>query len=601
MPETYAKAGGSFNLRVAVAAVPSLGSEPMSPRRLAAPAALLALAGAGTAMAHVGATAPTIVAYPSAQTIPATGRLPGGSSRSINLNEPVGADDSALVVVANAKRVSLAVDGRRLGPIGVQIRFRHFVRFGSSLVPDALMPWDGTPQPTEEPNQPLSVEVSVPYGTKPGTYRTSVTVTADATRAVLPLAITVHDFSLPKPGQVSGSLLTAFGVGPQAYVGKVIDLFHLKTPDQIRAANDSLFSFLSAYRISPNSWGYGVPTSASGYASSTAWWKDSAGNMIRQLQAGQFPTLWIPMSSNRATPGKYLAGVSPFDPSKWCGYLGAIKQFWQLHGFLAQGAIPYLYPYDEPGDTHTSLLASQATALHRCFPGARMLVTATPDAAMSRLYDGKGPDDVDIWAAVDWRYYGRYTNPAQLKTGRRQNMYLDDLDKARSHGKLIFAYTYYGVPGFPSFSTSEPLSNPRMFVLWTALEGIDGILYGQGLTTYGPGNPLTSNIGNRGENVLIYPGNGQPIASARLEEIRDGIEDWEIFDAVRRRFGAAKVRSILGAHGLFSADANGVKLACTTGCDLKARPPQAWPIWSHDWSTAGRIEAARRDALALFR
>ena len=321
--------------------------------------------------------------------------------------------------------------------------------------------------------------------------------------------------------------------------------------------------------------------------------------MIQQLQAGQFPDLWIPLSSNRANASSYIAGLSPSDPERWCDYLGSVKQFWTLHGFLQNGAIPYIYPYDEPGDTHTSLLARQATAIHRCFSGAKMLTTATPDSAMARLYDGKGTDDVDIWSVVDWRYYGIFTVPAKQKFGSRMHQYLDQIAKARSHGERIFAYTYYGVPGFPSFSTSEPLSNPRMFVLWTALEGIDGILYGQGLTTYGAGDPLAADIPGRGEGVLIYPGNGGPIASARLEQIRAGVEDWDVFAVVRRRFGAAKVRQILGAHGLFSATASGVQLACVVGCDLKSTTPQAWPRWSHDATTAARIEAARVDALRL--
>ena len=558
---------------------------------------------AGVAAGRISAAGPTVVAYPSAQTIPRSGRLPGGGGHSITLDEPVGGDDAALIVVSNGRRVGLAVDVRRLGPIGVQLRFRHFVRFGSSLVPDALMPWDGSPQPAEQQNQPLSIEVSVPYGTKPGTYRSSVAVTADSTRVVLPLTITVYGFDLPRPGQAEGSLLSAFAVGPQTYVGKAIDLFGYRTPDQIRAANDSLFKVLSDYRISPISWGYGIPSSASGYVASRAWWKDSAGNMVRQVQAGQFATMWVPISNNRAIHGRYIAGLSPLEPEKWCSYLGAVKEFWQLHGFLQNGAIPYVYPYDEPGDSHTSLLARQATATHRCWPGSRMLITATPDAAMSRLYDGRGSDDVDIWAAVDWRYYGRYTNPGKEKYGNREHLYLKEIDRARSHGKLIFAYTYFSstVPGFPSFRATEPLSDPRMFVLWTALEGIDGILYGDGLTMYrGGGNPLTSGVADGGEAVLIYPGNGAPIASARIEEIRQGVEDWDIFAAVRKRFGAARVRSILGAHGLFSADARGVELACTIGCDLKGTPPQAFPRWSHDWSTAGRIEAARRDALRLL-
>jgi len=129
------------------------------------------LAGAGAAAGRVGASSPSVVTYPAAQTIPATGKLPSGGGRSITLNEPIGGDDAALVVVSNAKQVGLTVDTKSLGGIVVGARFRHFVRFGSALVPDALLPWDGSARPTEQPNQPLSIEVSVPYGTSPGTYR----------------------------------------------------------------------------------------------------------------------------------------------------------------------------------------------------------------------------------------------------------------------------------------------------------------------------------------------------------------------------------------------------------------------------------------------
>src|SRR5262249_47051250 len=160
-------------------------------------------------------------------------------------------------VVSNARQVGVSVDVRKLGPLGVRIRWVHFVRFGSALVPDALEPWDGSEHSAEQQNQPASIEVSVPYGTKPGPYRGPAAVTADAKKVVGPLTITVYGVDLPKPGRAAGSLLTTFGVGPQAYVGRAIQLFGLKTPDQIRAANDSLFSLLSAYRIGPNNWGYG--------------------------------------------------------------------------------------------------------------------------------------------------------------------------------------------------------------------------------------------------------------------------------------------------------------------------------------------------------
>jgi hypothetical protein len=137
-----------------------------------------------------------------------------------------------------------------------------------------------------------------------------------------------------------------------------------------------------------------------------------------------------------------------------------------------------------------------------------------------------------------------------------------------------------------------------MFMLWNALEGIRGTLYAQGMTSYGQGNPLES-VPSNGEFVLLYPGPDGPIASARLEQIRDGIEDWDVLDAVRRRRGMSAVRTILAGAGLFSATARAVVLACTHGCDLPGSTPYSWPQWSHDASTAAKIEQARLRALAL--
>jgi hypothetical protein len=138
-----------------------------------------------------------------------------------------------------------------------------------------------------------------------------------------------------------------------------------------------------------------------------------------------------------------------------------------------------------------------------------------------------------------------------------------------------------------------------MFLLWTALEGIRGVLYGEGTTSYRLGTNPLDRVGSGGESVLLYPGPRGPIPSARLEQIRDGIEDWQILQAVRRKRGSAAVRAILGGTGLFSAGRAGVRLACTIGCALQGADPFSWPRWSHDGSTPHRIELTHRQALRL--
>jgi hypothetical protein len=140
-----------------------------------------------------------------------------------------------------------------------------------------------------------------------------------------------------------------------------------------------------------------------------------------------------------------------------------------------------------------------------------------------------------------------------------------------------------------------------MLELWAALENVSGVLYGEGTTNYKAGSdPLTA-VDRDGMFVLLYPAKDGPIPSARLLQIRDGIEDWAIYNAVRKQGGNARVQAILGAAGLFSADAKGVHLGCTVGCELKTTTPYAWPVWSSDATTPAKIEAAKAAALAVAR
>jgi hypothetical protein len=118
------------------------------------------------------------------------------------------------------------------------------------------------------------------------------------------------------------------------------------------------------------------------------------------------------------------------------------------------------------------------------------------------------------------------------------------------------------------------------------------------MTSYYKGNPLDS-VRSNGEYVLLYPGPRGPIASARLEQIRDGIEDWDVLDAVRRKRGLSGVRTVLAGAGLFSATPRGVTLACAKGCELPSSTEFSWPQWSHDAATAEKIEAAKQRALML--
>jgi hypothetical protein len=534
--------------------------------------------------------------FPSSQTITATGPLPSAAAEA-ELNAAIGEREGAWIVARDANVVSAAIDASGLGGVEAALAWGHFVDFSGRLIPDALTPWDGSPRQTEQPNQPLYLRVTVPYGTPPGRYSGSVTVTTDDTRVTVPFTVRVFPVVLTAPGSAAGNFLTSFRLAAGTYVNRAAALYGFGTPSERLDANAELYAFLAAYRISPSSWGFGEPTARTGYENSPEWHLDAASNMRRQVAAGPFSAMRIPISGNRASPGLRIAGVPYDEPETWCDYLRAVYGFWAGNGWLGT-AVPYLYALDEPGAAAYPLMARQSSALHECWPGAKSLVTVSPSAENRFAFDNAGTDELDIWAILSRRFYGRFTVPLEQETGDfRSRTNHAWIDAVRKRGKAVWSYTYSGVPGTPGYAASEPLSNPRMFLLWNALEGTDGTLYGQGTTTYTAANPLDS-VEDDGEFVLLYPGpRGVPIASARLEQIRDGIEDALVLAAVRRTRGAPAVWSILGEAGLFSATRKGIELACTMGCDLPGTTKYSWPRWSRDATTPRKIEAARLAAL----
>jgi hypothetical protein len=526
--------------------------------------------------------------YPSATSVPASGAVPGRSASAVFLDAAIGEQEDAIVVVSGARQVQLA--NATLGaPLSLRLLFGHFVSFGGKLVPDALEPWDGGPRAAEQRNQPLWLQVTVPPGTAAGTYLGRVDVVADGDTKTIPISVRVFPVSLPAPNDVPGSLLTSFHVAAQSYGNMVNRLYGVPGSTSV----PQLYRFLASYRLSPSSWGYGAPGSRSGYATDKRWWLDDAGAMTAAVGNRAFAAMAVPISNNRTAPHNYIAGLSPNRPETWCSYLQSVHSFWQSHDWLA--SYPFLYGQDEPGLAGFRLVARQAKVAHSCFPGSHVLVTGNPSPENRFLWDG-GSDDVDDWVVLASRYYGKYTVPALSRAGKSNaTEKLALLDQVRRRGALVWTYTYSGT-GTPGFTATEPLSDDRLLFEWAALEGIRGVLYGEGTTTYtGDASPYDS-IARDGAFVLVYPGRDGPVASARLEQIRDGIEDWEILDVVRGKRGAGAVRTILG--NLFSTTPSGVKLGCTVGCQLKTSTPFSWPVWSHDGSTPAKLEQAKAQALA---
>ena len=566
-------------------------------------AATLAVGQAGaTPRVAAAGTSDAVVTYPSSATIPATGALPAGGGSTLALNAAGGDQEAGQIVVSGAHSIAASLDPGTLGGIRARLAWAHFVSFDGRLVPDALLPWDGSARPAEQANQPLYVILEIPAGTAPGGYVATVTVTADGAVAPVKVGVRVFRFQLPPPNRAAGNLATSFHLSAETYINAVGKLAGFKQAAEFREEQAPLYTFLAQWRISPSSWGYAEPKSPAGYEASPKWWLDALGNVpdTFAVQPG-FGALRLPISSNRASAANRIAGIDPGTPESWCDYLKAVAGFWSQQPWFA-GTLPYLYAQDEPGLDGMKLVARQAKALHACFPGAKALVTGSPSANNSFLWTATDGSRLDIFTVLANRYYGKYTVPEDTKKGIDRSRGSQKLiDAARKTGARVWGYNYfYANNPTPGYTATEPLSNARLLELWAALEGLTGVLYGEGTTNYRAGSDPFASVDRLGRFVLLYPAKDAPIPSARLLQIRDGIEDWAIYNAVRAKAGQAKVWSLLGAAGLFSADAKGVQLGCTIGCALKTTTPFAWPVWSSDATTPAKIEAAKAAALALL-
>jgi hypothetical protein len=561
-------------------------------RGVVAVAALAAALVIGTTAGAARTASATVAAYPSGTTFSAKGAAPKNGSSSVSLAMPIGAVDDGVLLVHGAQHVSVL--SSTIDPaLQMNVLFAHYVSVNGKLVPDALEPWDGSQRATEEMNQPIWLQITVPQGTAPGTYVGSVIIGAGGVPQTIPISVDVANVTIPPPGQVSGSLLTAFNVSPQSYGNEVHKLYGIGASQSL----PGFFSFLASYRISPNTWGYGNPDSKSGYTSSRNWAKDRTARMA---EAGgdprRFGAMWIPVSNQRSTANEWVAGIDPSAPSTWCSYLKSVKGFWEKHNWLP-GAYPYLYGMDEPGVKLYKVIRKQATAVHRCWPGSHLVVTTRPQPANKFLWNG-GTDDVDDFSVLESRYYGEYTNPRPYAHGqRRATMFLRYINAARKKGKNIWTYTYESrAHTTPGLAAVERASAPRMFTAWAALENVTGLLRGNSMDKYDPSSsPFDTNNNAGGDYVLMYPGRDAPIASERLEELREGIEYWEILNVVRHKHGAAAVRRLLS--GLFSTTAKAAKLGCTIGCPIKTSTPYSWPTWLHDASTPRTVAQMRAAAL----
>jgi hypothetical protein len=340
--------------------------------------------------------------------------------------------------------------------------------------------------------QPVWITIRVPVGTPGGTYEGSVAVKpGNVDMKSIPVKLRVWSFTIPEKGS---QLKMAFNWdeggsaaihGPADWKEKGLKRKYMDCLLEHRMGVDNI------YRGTPpqvEDVKYAVERGASNFNVTNVGWPAS------------------------------------FTPAQIDTVLKRIEAAYQQYEDAGVAEQAYVFGFDE----HYQEMAIPQIygAIGKKFPKLKRLASTGPR--------GKPTDEhVDIWAMSLGTYFGT------MKAGH--------IDRLQPKGAQFWLYlsTSAGPPR-PNWWIESPLIETRT-LFWLAYEvDADGCLYyfinhheakptpiDENAGAYTTWNPRTF-PGHNGDGQLIYPGKNGPLASLRMANVRDGVEDYEYMKLLER-------------------------------------------------------------------
>ena len=388
----------------------------------------------------------------------------------------------------------------------------------------AAAPFDIAP----DSNQPLWVDVLTPRDATPGEYTGAITVSAEGIRPHrVPIQLTVWDFTLPE----TPSMRTHFGdadVNPLLSRPPKITAWSGLDEAGQRALQTAYAELMAEHRIcSP------IPTflmpkvNADGSIDPQP--TDAAlQQWIQRFHITGFPIQFLGMDG-RGWQGDPLGA----DRKRNARYLRSMYAYLRARHWEKMA---YIYVADEPDSREAyNDVRARSKFVRDVVPGLKVLCTKGPQVGSP--VGGSLVSWVDIWVPL-WPSF----DEAAVK-------------KRLSAGEEIWSYTALcqGRQQTPFWELDFPVLNYRipMWISWGF--GITGLLYWN-TTNWDPNrdvwtNPVTYENQYNMEGSLLYPGADAGvqgfIASIRLKQIREGLEDYEYLAILARRRGRAVVQGMV--------------------------------------------------------
>lgn len=418
-----------------------------------------------------------------------------------------------------------------------------------ALWPDPLPPQTGAFAVPANENQPFWVRVKPPKGTPAGVYRgTLKVVCADLAPMEVPFSVEVFGFDLPDRMTVE----TAFGCD----FNQACRYQKAKTPEDRRTVCDAYLRALADHHLSPYN-----PTPC---ASWKVTWKGLKENPLTATPVFDW-TEWDRAAEkafneyhftgmrfaveglgggdweHRVEPVyKGFKGGTPEYEALMSKYLGGIEAHLREKGWLDK---MYVYWYDEPETRDYPFVMNGFNTLKKYAPGLRRMLTEEPCAdllggpntwcPLTPNLRSSGEPAARKLGDVFWWYVccgpkAPYVTEFTDHPGSEMRLWLWQTWGEDVQGVLIWTTTWWT----SSSAYPEKCQNPYEDAMsWmTAIKFKPGTKVGWG---NGDGRflypPLAAADGTQAETVL-----DPPVASFRIELLRDGIEDYEYFAMLKR-------------------------------------------------------------------
>ena len=357
-------------------------------------------------------------------------------------------------------------------------------RFADRMIPVT----EGTALAANE-NAVLHLTVFTPSGTKPGRYRGTVTLKVGGRTASVPLELTVWDVELPKDS---------------AYVGHM-----LVWNSPYARREEVLRRFGECGMMGTIYTGGGGPKLKACFDGRTVTMPDGfalAEKSVKEMGAPFFHIPWAFMGAwNWNTNKTVFLGLnlkidSPEFDENFRNYLTDTHRQLAARGIADRS---FLYMWDEMTEGHYPAMRKTTDMVRRYAPGFRILTVSAPDPEVVAQNDIIVAGHPAHWWSAEAREVVRGANRA----GKRIWMYANSV----------------------TFGTASRSIVPRLTPWLCRSHGMSGYLHWS--CDY---NWKANDFAKNGSEWLLYPSDGEPVYSVRMEYFRDGVEDFNLLQLSRR-------------------------------------------------------------------